>query len=79
VVALFQPVRTRIQTAIDRRLYRGQYDAERTLDAFGVRLRDRVALESVRGDLLDAVGQTVQPATASLWLRDRNDSRTPAG
>jgi len=34
--------------------------------------------ESLRTDLIDAVGQTVQPATASLWLRDRNDSRTLA-
>jgi hypothetical protein len=78
-LALVQPLRTRIQRAVDRRFYRGRYDAARAVDAFSVRLRDRVALEAVRGDLLDAVGQTVQPATASLWLRDRNDSRTRAG
>jgi len=70
-LALVQPLRTRIQHAVDRRFYRGRYDATRAVDAFSVRLRDEVALEAVRGDLLDAVGQTVQPATASLWLRDR--------
>ena len=89
-LALVQPLRARIQGAVDRRFYRGHYDAVRAVDAFSVRLRDRVALESVRGDLLDAVDWTVQPATASLWLRSavgepasarlaRNDSRTPAG
>lgn len=70
-LALVQPLRARIQGAVDRRFYRGHYDAARAVDAFSVRLRDKVALESVRGDLIDAVGQTVQPTTASLWLRDR--------
>ena len=78
-LALVQPLRMRIQRAVDRRFYRGRYDAVLAVDAFSVRLRDEVALEAVRGDLLDAVGQTVQPTTASLWLRDRNDSRTLAG
>jgi hypothetical protein len=71
VVVLFQPMRTRIQAAVDRRFYRSQYDAERTLDAFSVRLRDEVDLDAVRSDLIDAVQRTVQPAHASVWLRAR--------
>jgi hypothetical protein len=69
VVALFQPVRTRIQAAVDRRFYRSKYDAERTLDAFAARLRDEVDLVALQGELLGAVNETVQPAYASVWLR----------
>lgn len=69
VVAAFAPVRSAIQRFVDRRFYRARYDAGRTLDAFSVRLRDQVALDSVRATLLDAVGDTVQPASASVWLR----------
>ncbi len=67
--ALFQPLRRRVQHAVDRRFYRSRYDAIRTLDEFSVRLRDQVALDSVRADLLEAVRDTVQPTHASVWLR----------
>jgi hypothetical protein len=69
VVALFQPVRRRIQAAVDRRFYRAKYDAERTLDVFAARLRDEVDLAALQGELLGAVNDTVQPAYASVWLR----------
>ena len=68
VVALFAPLRRRLQAAVDRRFYRQKYDAERMLDAFSARLRDEVDLDAVRRDLIDAVERTVRPAHASVWL-----------
>ena len=67
--ALFQPLRRRIERAVDQRFYRSRYDAVRTVDAFSERLRDVVELDALRGDLLTVVGDTMQPVHASLWLR----------
>jgi hypothetical protein len=69
VSALFRPAKNRFQALIDRRFNRRKYDAQKTIAAFGLRLRDHVNLDSLEADLLGVVGETMQCSCAGLWLR----------
>jgi hypothetical protein len=66
-VALFSPLRRRVQRAVDKRFNRVRYDAELTVAAFATRLRDAVDLDTVRAELIDVVDSAVQPAHLSVW------------
>jgi hypothetical protein len=68
IAALLQPLRRWLQSTVDRRFYRRKYDASRTLATFGATLRQETDVVALREQLLAVVGETMQPAHASLWL-----------
>jgi hypothetical protein len=75
VAALFQPVRRRLQTAVDRRFNRARYDAIHTVERFAQGLRDEVDVDALAADVREAARHTLQPAHASIWLRGAEAQR----
>lgn len=67
--AVFNPVRRRVQSLVDRRFNRDRYDAERILATFTGRLRNRSDLSALSRDLAEVAQETVQPMSISIWLR----------
>jgi hypothetical protein len=69
IAALFNPLRRRVQSFIDRSFYRSNYDARKTLETFSAKLRDETDLDGLNAELITVVRETLQPEHASLWLR----------
>jgi hypothetical protein len=70
VAATFQPLRRRVQHAVDRRFYRDRYDSARIVGLFNQRMRDQIDLGALETELLAVVSTALQPASVGLWIRD---------
>ena len=79
VAAAFQPLRRRVQQAVDRRFNRRRHDTAQTIDAFSARLHQQIDLDTLTAELLGVVDQTMRPTQASLWLRPSHPASSPAG
>ena len=71
VAALFRPLRSKVQSTVDRRFFRSRFHAGRIVEAFGAQLRHEVDVDSLIADLRAAVEETMRPASISVWLRAR--------
>jgi len=67
--AVFQPVRRRIQAAVDHRFNRRRYDAERIVDAYAAQLRGVTDLDAIEAGAVDAVARSLGPSGAGVWIR----------
>jgi len=74
--ALFQPVRRRVQHAVDRRFDRARYDGERVVEAFAGRLRGEIELDALASAVQEIAATTVRPASTAMWIRRRNAAMT---
>jgi hypothetical protein len=69
--ALFSPLRSRVQRAVDRRFNRARYDADQMVAAFSARLKNAVDLDAVPADLASVVQRALEPAHVSVWISER--------
>jgi hypothetical protein len=69
--ALFSPLRSRVQRAVDRRFNRARYDADQMVAAFAARLKDAVDPNAVQADLASVVQRALEPAHVSMWMNHR--------
>lgn len=68
-IAAVNPLRRRLQRAVDRRFNRASYDAARTVARFSVDLRNTIELDRVQRQLVDVVTSVVQPTHMSIWTK----------
>lgn len=70
VAALFNPLRRRLQHAVDRHFNRSGYRAELVSEAFATRLREPLSSQEITGLWIQAVQDALQPRASGIWLKN---------
>jgi hypothetical protein len=76
IAAMFNPLRRRVQTAVDRRFYRQKYNAQQVLAQFAITARDETDIETLQVELLRVVQDTLQPESVSVWIKPEKGKRS---
>jgi hypothetical protein len=71
IAALFNPLRHRVQTLIDRRFYRQKYDAAQMLARFAQTAQDEVDMDILSGELVTIIQETMEPESTTLWINQK--------
>lgn len=66
--AAFNPIRRRVQSAVDRRFNRARYDAVRTVEQFSERVRIAADATDLTAELQRVAASVMEPAHLSVWL-----------
>jgi hypothetical protein len=74
---LFQPLRRRVQAAVDHRFNRARYDADRTAAAFADRLRIQMNVPGLKSDIAGTVDSALRPRAVGVWIRPTGRRMTP--
>ena len=70
VAGLFNPLRRRVQEAIDRRFNRSHVEAQLVAEQFATQLHQAHSFEEIVDLWLKTVDEWLSPATSGAWLRD---------
>ena len=70
IAILFQPLRRRIQTSLDRYLYREPYDYQRTIRGASRTIGSMLDLKSLLSYVCEVIGRTVRPEAVSIYIRN---------
>lgn len=68
LAALFNPLRTRVQSRVERRFNRSRFDAQQEINSLILRLRDAHDLDEITAETLAVVTRTMQPDSLTIWV-----------
>ena len=69
IAGLFNPLRGRVQTLIDRRFFRSKFNTEQTMETLSTYLRNEVDLDRLQDRLSSTIAETLLPEQVSIWMK----------